>query len=228
MNSKATRVRFATLVATGCVAALTLTACGGDSSESEAAPAATTTTSAAPSSSAATSSASASPTSTTAAASSSAAPAAGGAAGKSVPVNKTIDDPEMGDKVVIEEYVRGFPVPASLPAIKDREIILVKVSATAGDKYYAGWQTGSLRLLTANGQENAAGSSTAVVEAMTAAGYPLMKDVKTGKAGAGWLPFVVVQKDSPSLTLQVKRSAATTSGGGTIAAQTWDVPLPTA
>jgi len=38
---------------------------------------------------------------------------------------------------------------------------------------------------------------------------------------------VVQQKNSPTLTLRMKRLAATTSGGQTIPAKNFDVPLTT-
>ncbi|BCJ34348.1 hypothetical protein Athai_18510 [Actinocatenispora thailandica] len=156
------------------------------------------------------------------------APSTGGTgAGKPVAVHETITDPVMGDKVLVRQVVRDFPVPASMSAVADREIVLVQVRATAGSKYYAGWQATSLSVV-ANGEENPETSTDALIAAMKRAGYPPMADdgdLDTGKSGGGWLAFVVDPEDVPRLTLRMKRPAATTSDGGSISAHDFDVPL---
>jgi hypothetical protein len=133
----------------------------------------------------------------------------------------------MGDHVVVHRVVRDFPVPASMSAVSDREIVLVDVTATAGSKYYAGWQTTGLSIVV-SGQENQESDTDDLDAAMTKAGYPPMPnngDVDTGKTASGWIPFVVDPKNAPRLTLRMKRTAATTSDGKTISAKNFDVPL---
>lgn len=58
------------------------------------------------------------------------------------------------DHVVVRQLVRDFPVPAGMSAVSDREIVLVRVTATAGHKYYAGWHTTSLSIVTPDGGVN--------------------------------------------------------------------------
>lgn len=63
---------------------------------------------------------------------------------------------------------------------------------------------------------------------MTKAGYRPFPDtggVDTGKTATGWIPFVVDPKDSPRLTLRMKREAAATSSGKTLPAKTFSVRL---
>jgi len=136
----------------------------------------------------------------------------------------------MGDHVVAESLVRNFPTPASMSAVSDREIVLVKMNVKAGSKYYAGWQSGSLQIVTPDGDTKSSSTTPGLTDAMTAAGYPPFPNggnVDTGKTGSGWAGFVVQQKNSPTLTLRMKRLAATTSGGQTIPAKNFDVPLTT-
>jgi hypothetical protein len=150
------------------------------------------------------------------------------AASKMVTVDQSITDPVMGDHVVVQGLVRGFPFPASMSAVSDGELVLVKVTATAGTKYYAGWQTSGLAVVTPDGTENATSDTDELDAAMTKAGYqpfPGGGDIDTGKTGTGWVPFVLNQKDSPTLTLRMKRLGASTSDGKTITAQNFDVPL---
>jgi hypothetical protein len=201
-------VRRAPILAVCGVALAALAACQGNSTHSSS-----------PSGTAAPASASAS--------ASAAGSGTGAGAGKPVAVHQTIDDPVMGDHVVVTSMVRDFPVPASMSAVSDREIVLVEVTATAGSKYYAGWQTTQLAIVV-NGEENQESDTDDLDAAMTRAGYPPVPDgnVDTGKTGTGWVPFVVDPKDAPQLTLRMKRTAATTDSGQDIPAQNFDVPLP--
>lgn len=147
---------------------------------------------------------------------------------KPVAVHRVIHDPVMGDRVVVQRFVRDFPVPAAMSAVPDREIVLVRVTVTAGSKYYAGWDTSSLSIVTPGGGVNDESETDDLDAAMIKAGYrpfPDTGDVDTGKTAGGWVPFVVDPKDSPRLTLQMKREAATTSDGKTLPAKTFAVRL---
>jgi hypothetical protein len=151
-----------------------------------------------------------------------------GSSSKMITVSQSVTDPVMGDHVVVQGLVRDFPFPASMSAVSDGELVLVKVTATAGTKYYAGWQTSGLDVVTPDGTENPPSDTDELDAAMAKAGYtpfPEDGDIDTGKTGTGWVPFVLGTKDSPTLTLRMKRLAATSSDGGTISAQNFDVPL---
>lgn len=190
---------------------LVFTGCSSDSSSSGP-----------PTTAPATTSAAAPSTSSSSAASTAPAKSAAAAPGKPIPVNQTIDDPELGDHVVVESVVHDFPTPPSMSAVSNREIVLVKVNVTAGDKYYAGWQSSSLEIVTPEGDTNSSSTATGLTGAMTAAGYtpfPNDGDLATGKSGTGWVGFVVQKKDSPTLTLRMQRLDATTSDGKSIPAK---------
>ncbi len=152
---------------------------------------------------------------------------AGTTTGRKIAIHVTLDDPVMGDHVQAGQLVRDFPVPASMSAVSDREIVLVDVTATAGSTYYAGWQSTQLAVVV-DGQENQESETDDLDAAMTKAGYaPLGNNgsVDTGKTGSGWIPFVVDPKDAPKLTLRMKRVAASTSDGKSIPAKNFDAPM---
>lgn len=56
------------------------------------------------------------------------------------------------------------------------------------------------------------------------AGYPSLPDAHTGKTTTGWVVFTP-QKGLTKLVSRYKRLPATTSGGKTIAAKNFDIPL---
>lgn len=115
-----------------------------------------------------------------------------------------------------------------MPAAADGEVVLVKVTATAGTAYYAGWQTTSLDVIGTDGTVNPSSDTDDLDSAMTKAGYtpfPDDGDIDSGKTATGWVPFVVDQKNSTKLTLRMERGAASTSDGKDIKAENFDVPL---
>ncbi|WAL69223.1 hypothetical protein ORV05_16105 [Amycolatopsis cynarae] len=210
--------RIPSLAALGALTAtLTLTGCGGGSAPTPA------------SATGATGTAAATPASATGSSSAAAASSAGPAAsGGKIAVNGTLDDPVLGDHVVAQAVVRDFPFPASMSGASSGELVLVQLSATAGTKYYAGFQTTSLELVTADGTENTVSDGDDLDKAMAAAGYtpfPGSGALDTGKSGSGWVAFDDYQKDSPKLTLRLKRPALSTSDGQNIPAANFDVPL---
>jgi hypothetical protein len=167
-----------------------------------------------------------SPAGTSAIGGSSAPTSAPAGADAPIAVNKTITDPLLGDKVVVLKLVRNFPVPATYPAIKDDEIVLVDVTITAGTKYYTSLASGSFRLIPDD--TNATGNPTSIAgPEMKTKGYPPLPDAgaSTGKTATGWVAFTLARKGSKSLTLRFERLAAQGSDGTRIPAKNFDLVL---
>lgn len=145
--------------------------------------------------------------------------------GTKIPVNQTITDPDFGDTFVVKNVVRGFPISDRFPAIKDsRELVLVELEITTGTKFSNVVGRSSFSVVTDNGTQNA--SSGSFEAEMTAAGYPTLVDVRTGKTGSGWAAFVVAPLNSKTLGLKYKRGAGKVIGSEqTIPAKDYDVPL---
>ncbi len=143
-------------------------------------------------------------------------------------INKTITDPLMGDKIVINSVVRNFPIPDRLPAIQDdHEFVLVNMTLTAGTKFYAGVDARSMRIVTDDGTATNLANGVVNPE-MTKAGYVPLPDerVEPGKNGTGWVGFLVASVGSKTLTLRYTRSAATVMGSKkTIPEKVWSIPL---
>ena len=151
------------------------------------------------------------------------------AASSMTPLNLTVSDPEMGDSILVTGIVRHFPKPASIVA--DGEVILVQVTATAGSKFYAGWDESGAVLLNGAGTKYSEVDLDSLTPPMTAAGYTPFSvantngRVDTGKTGTpGWLIFIVDDAKGP-LSFGTHHPAATTSGGGSIAEGTYTVKV---
>jgi hypothetical protein len=146
------------------------------------------------------------------------------ASGPKIPVNQTITDPTLGNHVAAQGVVRDFPIPASMSSLDGGEIVLVQISATAD----ANWQAADLDLVTADGTENTTIETGDLDNAMQAAGYepfPATGDIQAGKPVTGWVAFLDNQKDSPTLTLRMKRPASIGANGQSIPEQDFDIPL---
>ena len=156
-------------------------------------------------------------------------PSRSGPASVTIAVNQTLSDSVLGDTVRVLRVVRGFPVPATLPAIAGKELVLVEVRAEAGKKYDAGIQGSSFSVLEPGSDIPDAESSALVRSEMAAAGYPPFPSggVAAGKKGAGWLAFQLEEQGATKLRLQLTRAAAKVSGTSqTIPRKAFTVPLP--
>ncbi len=150
-------------------------------------------------------------------------------AAATIAVNQTLRDPVLDDTVRVLHVVRGFPVPATLPSIAGKELVLVEVRAQAGKKFNAGIQSAAFSLLEPTSDIPDPESSTLVRGEMSAAGYPPFPTagVAAGKRGTGWLAFQLEAQGATSLRLQLTRAAAKVSGTTqTIPRQAFTVPLP--
>ncbi|RYJ05336.1 MAG: hypothetical protein EON52_12100 [Actinomycetales bacterium] len=160
-------------------AALLLSGCGGsDDSESS-----TKTTSAAPTEEATTEATEA--------------PASSGEV--AVTADKITDD-KLGHTIQAEAIVRSFPFPESMSAVEERgdtELVLVKVKATAAEKYYASVTGGDFRVGPKDAELPATQTTSTVETEMKAAGYEPLEDVKPGTSGEGWVAFAVRDASDP-------------------------------
>jgi hypothetical protein len=145
------------------------------------------------------------------------------------PLNVTVTDPDMGDSIAVAGIVRNFPKPASIVA--PGEVILVQVTVTAGDKFYAGWNESGAVLVNGSGEEFNSADLDSVAGPMTAAGYTPFSVanengiVHTGETGApGWLTFIVDDAKGP-LFFGTHHGDASISGGGSIKAATYKVQI---
>ncbi len=144
-------------------------------------------------------------------------------------VNKTLSDPVLGDTVRVLHVVRGFPVPATLPAVAGKEIVLVELRAEAGKKFNAGIQGSAFSVLEPGHDIPDIESTAQIRVEMAAAGYPPFPTagIAPGKKGTGWLAFQLDRRGATGLKLQLLRVAARVSGSTqTIPRQAFVVPLP--
>jgi hypothetical protein len=224
------RRRVATTLAVGAAAA-TLAACGSSGSNGSGSsantpssgPTGTTVAAAHPTTAAGPTTVSSQPAATSAPAQQATTRSARAAA-KPVTVNKTINDPVLGEKTVVIKYMPYKPTAASLSkysALQDEDVILVDVTATASSKYYDTMGADSFYLV-ADGTEDA--STTILDSEIKAAGYPPLPDADTGKTTTGWVVFTP-DKGAKKLVFRYKRLAAQTSNGKTITAKDFDIPL---
>lgn len=146
-----------------------------------------------------------------------------------IAVNKLLTDPVLGDSVRVLHVVRRFPVPATLPAVAGKEIVLVEIRAQAGKKFNAGILPSSFSVLEPSSPVPDPETTALVRVEMAAAGYPPFpaSGVASGKRGTGWLAFQLEQRGATGLELQLVRAAARVSGSSqTIPRKAFTVPLP--
>ncbi|SEG30109.1 hypothetical protein SAMN05216223_104256 [Actinacidiphila yanglinensis] len=196
-----------------------LTACNDDSDSSDASSSPSQTTSAA------------APSDTSAAPTTSATASSTGGAGNSgspVAVNKSFDDPVLGEKATVLKYVAGYQPSAAakskFSALADEDVVLVDVKVTASSKYYDTFGADSFYLTgMSNGIDQA--STTILDDELKSAGYTPLPDAETGKTTTGWVAFTPDKGDAKKLVLRYKRLAAQANDGMSISAKNFDIPL---
>jgi hypothetical protein len=155
----------------------------------------------------------------------------GGAASEPIAVGKTVTDPDLGDKVVVKNVVRNFPIPASAQAMADNgnELVLVEMEVSVGEKYYSNIDSSSFTW--GVGTEEYSGQSASqpdVQSAMKAAGYTPLETVRTGESGSGWVAGFLKKPNDPAGYVAYRRVELRGSDGKSFPEKSWPVTLPTA
>jgi hypothetical protein len=140
---------------------------------------------------------------------------AGPAGDPPILLSKSASSAAYGDSWTVRKVVRHFPPPASLPGLKRREIVAVKLRITSGAKYYTLVGPLSFTLFGDDGQERS--PSTIVDVDLAGAGLtPPLQDVRQGGTGEGWVTFILDHPESRSLTLRYNQMPAKVRSTGLV------------
>ncbi|MFD4325818.1 transcriptional regulator [Nocardioides sp. NPDC058538] len=146
-----------------------------------------------------------------------------------VKVGKTLEDPEMGDKIEVVSAVRDFPSAEEAELIAEGgEVVLVQVKIKPGKEYGGRISEGNFEISWDKGADFESSDTRLMTEEMTAAKRTPLEDVQRRDGGehTGWIAFQVDEKADTYLIEYTRDGAKVIGSDKTIAEFTEQVEIP--